>query len=197
MAAGCQLYLSIPAAFSGEASLVEKALAAARAPSLLVLGEGTPERLAAMIGAAHRQNATVLTDNAAAMANVQGFDGLHLPADVPAIKAARDRLGPDRIVGADCLPSRHEAMTLAEAGADYIAFGRGEDGKAIEDLAEMIGWWGELIELPCAAWLAADAPEAAWRMLAAGADFVIPGPEIWDEPQAVCGKIERLAGLCG
>lgn len=200
MASRCRLYLAMPAGFSGEASLVAAALAAAGAPSLLVVGEGDPGRLADIVAAAHRQNATVLTDNPATFSGVAGFDGLHVGSGGGQVKAAREAVGPQGIVGVDCGLSRHEAMTQGEAGVDYIAFGRGGEasGEALEDLAEMMDWWSALIEIPCVAHLPAGADETAWRrIVAAGVDFIIPGMEIWDEPKAVCERLQRIAFYCG
>ncbi len=196
MSSRCQLYLSMPAAFAGEPSLVEGALAAAGAPSLLVIGEGPADTLRAIVAAAHRQNATVLTDNPSILANVQGFDGVHLAEKSGTIHLARSAVGEAEIVGADCRLSRHEALTLGESGIDYIAFGRG--GETLDDLAEMIDWWSALIEIPCAAHIPSNAPESTWRTLtAAGADFLIPGPEIWDDPQIIRERLQRLAFYCG
>jgi thiamine-phosphate pyrophosphorylase len=199
MASRCQLYLAIPAGFSGGAALVEAALAAAGAPSLLVVGEGDAGRLAEIVAAAHRQNAMVLTDSLQVFSAAAGFDGLHVASSGSDVKAARETVGALGVVGADCHLSRHEAMTLGEAGIDYVAFGRGGEGsgEALDDLAEMLDWWSALIEIPCAAYLPAWGPEAAWRkIVAAGADFIIPGVELWDDPKAVCERLERIAGYC-
>jgi thiamine-phosphate pyrophosphorylase len=197
MASRCQLYLSIPAGFSGAAALVGEALDAARAPSLLVIGEGDGDILAGIIEAAHRQNAIVLTDTPG-QAAIPRFDGLHLPSGGPPVRVIRGAVGSDKVIGVDSRLSRHEAMTFGEAGADYIAFGRGADNSAIDDLTEMVSWWSGLFEIPCAAFLAADAPEPFWRQIVeAGADFIVPGPEIWDEPGAVRERVERIAFYCG
>jgi thiamine-phosphate pyrophosphorylase len=198
MASRCQLYLSIRAGFAGALPVVEEVLAAAQVPSLLVIGEGEPDRLVAIIAAAHRQNVAVITDNAAQMERVPGFDGLHLSSGGPPVKAVRSGLGPDRVIGVDCRLSRHEAMIFGETGADYVAFGRGLDAAEIDELADIVGWWSDLFEIPCAAFLPADAPETSWRRLVlAGADFIVPGPEIWDEAGAVRERIERMASCCG
>ena len=50
-------------------------------------------------------------------------DGVHLGAADIDIKAARELVGPDVIIGATCKASRHTAMMAGEAGADYVAFG--------------------------------------------------------------------------
>lgn len=199
MASRCQLYLAMPSGFAGDVALVGAALAAAGAPCLLVIGEGEAKRLAAIIDAAHRQNATVLTDNMRMFADVRGFDGLHCAGGVQALGAARAAVGPDGVVGIDCPLSRHEAMMFAEAGADYVAFGQDVEavGEALEDLAEMVDWWSALIEIPCAVHLPAGAGETAWRQLAAaGADFIMPGPAIWDEPQELLGRLRQLSLYC-
>jgi thiamine-phosphate pyrophosphorylase len=200
MAAHCQLYLSVPAALSGSAGLIEAALAATGASSLLVSGEAEPARLRAVAEAAHRQNAVVLIENDYALAKAEGLDGVHLRNDGPTLKDARGALGPDRIVGVDCRLSRHEAMMRGEVGADYVAFGRNGDegGHGLEGLAEMIAWWSELFEIPSVAYLPANATEADWRKLVeAGADFIVPGPEIWKDAGKAQALAERMAACAG
>lgn len=196
MAPGCQLYLSVPAGFSGALSLVEAALSTGRAPSLLITGNAEPASLRALRDAAHRQNAAVLIENDYGMAKTEGFDGVHLREDGPPLGEARAALGPDAVIGADCSLSRHAAMTLAEAGADYIAFGRNPEG-GLDSLADMIDWWSGLFEIACVAHLPANAAGDDWRKLvAAGADFILAGPELWDEPGAVHDRVRLLAGYC-
>ena len=197
MAPRCQLYLSIPAGFSGPLTLVEVVLAASRAPSLLVTGEGDGERLDRLIAAAHRQNAIVLTDTPAQMESVRRFDGLHLPSGGPPVRMIREALGADKVIGVDSRLSRHEAMTFGETGADYIAFGRGMEPGDIGDLVEMVDWWSGLFEIPCAVFLESGAPEEAWRTIAAaGADFIVPGAEIWDDAGAVRERVEAIVAAC-
>jgi thiamine-phosphate pyrophosphorylase len=200
MATGCQLYLSIPAGFSGDVSLVEAVLAAGRVPCLLVLGASQPTGLRALRDAAHRQNAALVIENDIGLAKSVGADGVHLRIDGPTAAQAREAFGNDAIVGADCGLSRHDAMALGEAGADYVAFGTGNAAQAdaIDDLVEMVGWWSGLIEIPCAAWLPGGRDLAVLGDLAgAGADFIIPGPAIWDEPGGVRDWVERAALSCG
>src|ERR1044072_8614673 len=51
-----------------------------------------------------------------------GADGAHVNG-AAAFAEAIGRLKPERIVGAGGLASRHDAMTVAEQGADYVMFG--------------------------------------------------------------------------
>src|SRR5258708_12177222 len=50
-------------------------------------------------------------------------DGVHVGEEDWPYARARERVGPDRIVGVTCGASRHRALVAAEAGADYVAFG--------------------------------------------------------------------------
>lgn len=87
--------------------------------------------------------------------------------------SARRLLGADRQVGVLCPASRHVAMEVADAGADYVAFDSVE--------LELIEWWSRLFEIPCVA--AGDITlETAKPLLAAGADFLAVGDSAWNHP---------------
>lgn len=196
--AECRLYLPLGAGFSGPVSLVEAALRAGRSPSLLITGSGNAARIGELAAAAHRQDAAALLEGDPDQAAALGLDGVHLTGDIDVLREARARLGPDKAIGVDAPLSRHAAMTLAELGADYIAFGRQPaEGETLDALTDMIAWWSELFEIPCVACLPAEASETAWRQLvAAGPDFLLPDVAIWDEPDTVLARAERLALLC-
>ena len=69
--------------------------------------------------------AALIADDAR-LARTLRADGVHLGVGkdlAGAYEEARSILGQRGIVGVDAGISRHDAMTLAEAGADYIAFG--------------------------------------------------------------------------
>ena len=48
---------------------------------------------------------------------------MHLGDGARQVRAVRKALGADAIVGAFARASRHEGMTAAEIGADYVSFG--------------------------------------------------------------------------
>jgi thiamine-phosphate pyrophosphorylase len=52
-----------------------------------------------------------------------GADGVHLGEDDDRITAARERLGPHRLVGVSCYGEWQRAQTAVAEGADYVAFG--------------------------------------------------------------------------
>lgn len=137
--------------------------------------------------------ACLIADDAA-FASKLGADGVHLAADSTRYTEARKFLGPDASIGAGCGLSRHDAMQLAEMGADYVAFGL--DGRTtidtIDQCAELISWWSEIFLVPCVAWNVSSAEEAA-RCAACGADFVAPALSLWrdDDGPRLIAEIDR------
>jgi thiamine-phosphate pyrophosphorylase len=137
-----------------------------------------PRASGALVAMAQGMNvATLLVDDVAA-ARAAKADGVHLswsPDVRETYTAARAALGPGAIVGAEAGRSRHDAMQLGEAGADYIAFGlegaSGDQQDANEARLDMIDWWADLFEVPVVAFDVATAREAE-ALAAAGADFV-------------------------
>jgi thiamine-phosphate pyrophosphorylase len=121
----------------------------------------------------------VLTDHFL-LAKELGLDGVHLSDGPRQVRAARKALGFDAIVGAHARASRHDAMTAAEIGADYVSFGpltasRLGDGTVAP--VELLEWWAEMIEVPLVA-EGGLTPELA-ATLAHAADFLALGDELW------------------
>lgn len=183
----CQAYLVVDASPSGPAPAeLARALQLAQIACVLLqpgAAERTDtERLPALVKAVQSQNAAALVAEDAALAVALAADGVHLahdPDDEAALakfKAARALLGPNRIVGAGSGFGRHQAMALAESGADYVAFGD-SDGDEVDVAArlDLIAWWAEMFVVPCVAWAVASPAEAA-ELARAGADFVATGP---------------------
>lgn len=157
-------------------------LAAAPIASVVIAPvEGQPLTAAAvrpMIAVGQKAGAAMLIEGDAQLVRATGADGVHLPvseASAEAYAAARALLGAKSIVGVDVGRSRHDAMTLGENGADYVAFGIAasvhDRDDATEHQLELIEWWAELFEVPCVA-LGATDHQSAGALAAAGADFV-------------------------
>ncbi|MEM1383774.1 MAG: thiamine phosphate synthase [Pseudomonadota bacterium] len=110
-----------------------------------------------------------------------GLDGVHLRSSRASIGALRRELGKDRIIGADGGTERHKAMTLAEAGADYVTLGPIRapaalgNGVCAED--GLFHWWSEMIEVPAVAEGGVTLGDAA--RLGPYADFAVPDETLW------------------
>jgi thiamine-phosphate pyrophosphorylase len=176
----CDLYLRLDASALSASALpeVEALLRDARPAALLLLRANRDVPLNRLRRAAKcngRQTVAILIENDARLAVALNADGVHLRGHSMPIAEARRLLGEAHAIGVSCPLTRHEAMVMAEAGADYIAFG---DAAAMEPrdigaLSDMIGWWDELFEVPCAAWLSdADTESDAEGLMRAGADFL-------------------------
>jgi thiamine-phosphate pyrophosphorylase len=155
---------------------LSEALAAEDAACLLLRGGDGAVRAAAdrLRAAAHERDIALLIEDRVELAAALQVDGVHLAA-ASGYAAARRRLGADGIVGATCA-SRHDAMELAEAGADYVVFGDVDGPAPAAETRALVEWWSELMTVPCvAAPCATPADRAA--LAAIGADFVAVLPD--------------------
>ncbi|HVQ10986.1 MAG TPA: thiamine phosphate synthase [Methyloceanibacter sp.] len=180
----CRLYLIVPASpyAAIERSLAEALAAADVACVLLSAGDGEPDPAleARLRELTQARDVAFLIENDAARAERIGADGVHIPADAALYGQTREHLGQRAIIGVGCNESRHEAMLLAELGADYVAFGStpalGDRGR--EERAGLIAWWPEIFVVPCVAWNVETQEEAA-GLAGLGVDFVALSSEIW------------------
>jgi len=113
-------------------------------------------------------------------------DGVHVgEEDMPYIEARR-LLGSDRIVGVTCGDSRDRAITAAEAGADYVAFGAffpsmTKTGTKFRADPELLRDWSETTVVPCCA-IGGITQENCGPLVEAGADFLAVIGAIWSYP---------------
>ena len=171
-------------------ALLPAALAAGDVACLRLAGAGLDagalRQLAGRIGAlAQARDVAFLVEDDAGLALDAGADGLQLGACQPgAITAARARLGATLSLGVACGDSRHDAMTAAELGADYVAVAAAAASAA--DVIDLIECWGEMMTVPLVA-TAAATPETTFAWARVGADFVELDPDCWAaaDPAAV------------
>lgn len=71
----------------------------------------------------HRYDAYFIVNDCLPLALAVNADGVHLGGDDGDLHAARQILGPDKLLGASCYANFELARTAAAAGANYIAFG--------------------------------------------------------------------------
>lgn len=185
----CRLYFQFPAQPSAliEAQLAHAVASADAACVLICLDESPIDEIhvGRLVDLVQGRGLACLIENDAGLAERLGADGAHIEADPAAYTEARKRLGESASIGAGCGLRRHDAMQLAEMGADYVAFGpeAGSDIDAIDQCTELIAWWAGIFVVPCVAWDVDGAAEAA-RLAALGADFVAPPITIWRDAEA-------------
>ena len=169
-------------------------LAAADVAAVLVRLKPTDQRtmisrVKTLAPAIQEKGAALLLDGHVELVARAGADGAHLTG-IEALQEALPTLKPDRIAGVGGLTTRHDSMTAAEAGADYVLFGepdaRGQR-PSIEAIAERLQWWAELFEPPCVGFAASR--EEVFEFAAAGADFVLAGDLIWNDARGAAAAL--------
>jgi thiamine-phosphate pyrophosphorylase len=142
--------------------------------------------------AAHARDVAVVIEAHVRMVERHGLDGVHLVDAARSVRKVRTDLGGDAIVGAYCGVSKHDGMTAAEIGADYVSFGPvGRTVLGTGDVAplDLFAWWSEMIEVPVVAEGTLD--EDLVRILSPITDFFGFGEEVWraDDPAAALGRL--------
>ena len=172
------------------ASALGAALKAADVAAVLVRLAASDERtqinrIKALAATVQDAGAALLLDGHVDIVVRAGADGAHL-AGIEAFQAALSTLKPQRIAGCGGVATRHDAMSAAEGGADYVMFGEPDaDGQqpSFEAVLDRVVWWAEVFEVPCVAYAASlDEVEALAR---AGADFIAIDESIWRDSAAL------------
>jgi len=108
-------------------------------------------------------------------------DGVHIGAEDAPYDEARRLMG-SGIVGVTCKNSRHLAMELGDAGADYVAFGaffptttKANTARPAPDLLTI---WSQTTTVPCVA-IGGITAENCEVLVHAGADFLAVCSGIW------------------
>lgn len=102
-----------------------------------------------------------------------GADGVHLTSPERAVEAIAAMRRINRSVGVAGLKARHDAMEVAEWGADYVMFGEPRADQSLPTLSmveERANWWAELFNTPCVVFASEESHIAP--LVATGAEFV-------------------------
>ena len=194
MPLACRLYLITPPAIDDLedfASLLERTLAAGDVGALQIrLKDASDaditEATAVLAPVARSHDVAVILNDRPDLAARLGCDGVHVGQSDASVAEARSAVGPDGLVGVTCHDSRDLAMTAAEAGADYVAFGaffptRTKATTHRPDL-EILTIWQEAMLIPCVA-IGGVTVANCRPLAAAGADFLAVSSGIWSHPE--------------
>lgn len=202
----CQLYLITPPRIDAGFAATLDAVLAENVASVLQIRlkdhaeNQLPGLAPPLVKAAKRHGVTVLMNDRPDLAMRFGMDGVHIGQEDAPYAEARAAVGKTGLVGVTCHDSRHLAMTAAERGADYVAFGamyttatKSPKASASPDIIE---WWSELFEVPCVA-IGGITVENAKPVIEAGADFIAVSSGVWahkDGPVAAVRAFSQLLG---
>lgn len=180
---------------TGLPALLEEVLDAAPVAALLLPAgphdEAGYEALArTVLPRAQDRGCAVLLDNAPDLARKLGADGVHMSTGIEAFRRATQILKPDMIVGAGALHTRHDAMTVGEADADYVLFGT-LSGPVSDTARNDAAWWSETFEIPA---VYCDPKAPLDRLDTAGCEFVGLSGNLWEAPEGPATALAALAG---
>jgi thiamine-phosphate pyrophosphorylase len=199
----CRLYLITPpaiadlAAFAGE---LEAALAAGDVGAVQVRLKPANDRqieaaVATLGPIVRRRGASLILNDRPDLAARLDCDGVHIGQSDGTVAAARAIVGTERIIGVTCHASRDLAMTAAEQGADYVAFGAfhpttTKDTVHRADL-DTLSIWQETTVTPCVA-IGGITSDNCRPLVAAGADFIAVSSGVWANPQGPAAAVAAL-----
>ena len=105
-------------------------------------------------------------------------------------------LKPEFVAGSGGLATRHDSMTAAELGADYVMFGEPDaQGGVPASTRSSSAWPGgrNSFEIPCVGYAASLAE--AGELARAGADFVALADSIWNSSEGTGALVEAMERL--
>lgn len=143
-----------------------------------------------------RHGVMAILNDRADMAKQAGADGVHLGQDDGSVADARRVMGTQAIIGVTCHGSKDLAITAAEQGADYVAFGAffPTTTKTVLHHAapEVLGWCRDFLNIPCVA-IGGITPRTAPSLLRAGADMLAVSAGVWADPAGPAAAIAAFA----
>ncbi len=123
--------------------------------------------------------------------------GVHLGEDDASLSSAREILGPESVIGISCYNSLERARAAAQAGADYLAFGRffpsTTKPNAVNADPALLTRAKQELNRPLVA-IGGITPENGAPLIAAGADMLAVVHGVFGQPDipAACRHLTAL-----
>jgi thiamine-phosphate pyrophosphorylase len=187
----CRLYLITPPLLGDPerfAATLAGALDAGDVGAVQLRLKGAPDdaiasAVEALLPVTKKRDVAFILNDRPDLAARLGCDGVHVGQSDAPYDSARRAVGAGRIVGVTCHDSRDLAMTAAEAGADYVAFGAFFPTTTKTTVhrpdPEILEIWQETMLTPCVA-IGGITVENCRSLVTAGADFLAVSSGVWD-----------------
>ncbi|MTI16585.1 thiamine phosphate synthase [Rhodobacteraceae bacterium RKSG542] len=199
-----RLFLITPSSLELETfeAQLEDALSGGDVASLLIsvpeVTEPELQKIAkSLVPLAHKHDVAVLIENNTQIAGRSGADGVHVTGSDAVLEEVMDSFQGDKIIGHSGVKSRHEAMTVASMGVDYIMFGLLDlkpKAEASRKTIDYSTWWAEVFETPCVA-LSGSSMQSVEDCAATNAEFVAVRDIIWQHsegPKAAIAEVNAI-----
>lgn len=138
-----------------------------------------------LLAPCHQNGVPLLINDDLQLALDIGADGVHLGQDDANLGTARSRLGQDAIIGVSCYNRIELAQQSANAGADYVAFGRffpsSSKPGAVQADPALLGEARQRLQLPVVA-IGGITPENGGQLIQAGADLLAVIHGVFGQP---------------
>ena len=148
-------------------------------------GHGRRREAAALVELCHQHHVPLIINDDAGLAAAVGASGIHLGRTDTTIQQAREQLGPGAIIGVSCYNDLERALAAAQAGADYVAFGRffpsHSKPDAVQADATLLSRARQQLELPIVA-IGGITPGNGPALLAAGANLLAAIHGVFGQP---------------
>lgn len=170
----CRLFLMPPPGMSADtisACLIAAADAGDVACLILPADKAITDKVMPI---AQQRDIAVLIADDSRFAAYEKADGVHITTGIEDAVAAHKTLGRNASVGYVASGSRHASMEAGETDIDYIAFDISAPAGA-----DLLAWWTPLFEVPCVG-LNPGSEAECLDAIAAGADFIMAPPQMWD-----------------
>jgi thiamine-phosphate pyrophosphorylase len=151
----------------------------------------------ALVTLCRQHNIPLIINDDADLAAAVGASGVHLGRTDPPIRQTREQLGPRAIIGVSCYNDLERAIAAAQAGADYVAFGRFFPSYSKPDAppagTTVLRRARRQLDLPIVA-IGGITPGNGQSLLAAGANLLAAIHGVFGQPdiQAAAAKYAEL-----
>ncbi|WP_057461995.1 thiamine phosphate synthase [Pseudovibrio sp. POLY-S9] len=150
-----------------------------------------------LVPLAQAKEVAVLIENNTQIMGRSGADGLHVSGSDKDLEEAMQSFSEDRIIGHAGIKTRHEAMTVASMGVDYMFFGLLSLNQEEEPHRKSLDyghWWSEVFETPCVI-LAGTSVSSVDTAAQTGAEFVAVREAVWNHPEGPKAAVEQANAI--